>query len=253
MRYTGFHIPVTAGAGPPLPYTAMLVLTGAAIASSPINVTLLPLILGFLIARRAPLRLWLLPLLSFLVALAGLRLAGLPWTDLGTLYVGQAGASPKLSTDAPSIWAILQALPWINQLPFAGLALASAVGSAAWLTARFAWRRPSARELLASGTATSLILVGLLPGMHWNSFLPVTALAVLTALLLDDRRSWMAAALVVTGTSFGLVGHLTKTEAWATAGAVPMIIATALIARRFLTSPANDNGLPLNPFRAYPA
>lgn len=252
MHRTGIHFSPFAGTDTS-PYATMLALTGLAMAGSPINFTLLPLILGFLIARRAPLRLWLIAPLTFLAGVAMLRLGGLPWTNVTTLYVGQAGASPRLSNDAPSIWAILQALPWINHLPFAGLALASAIGSAAWLTARFAWRRPSDRELLASGTATSLILVGLLPGMHWNSFLPVTALAVLTALLLDDRRSWMAAALVVAGTSFGLVGHLTKTEAWATAGAVPMIIATALIARRFLTSPANDNGLPLNPFRAYPA
>jgi hypothetical protein len=32
-----------------------------------------------------------------------------------------------------------------------------------------------------------------------------------------------------------------------------MIVSTAWIARQFLISPANDNGLPLNPFRAYPA
>jgi hypothetical protein len=32
-----------------------------------------------------------------------------------------------------------------------------------------------------------------------------------------------------------------------------MIVATLLLSRRFLVSPANDNGLPLNPFHAYPA
>jgi hypothetical protein len=36
-------------------------------------------------------------------------------------------------------------------------------------------------------------------------------------------------------------------------GAVPMIAATALALRPLLVSPANDNGLPLNPVRPYPA
>lgn len=235
------------------PHAAMLALVGLAIAGSPINITLLPLILGFLIGKRAALWLWLVAPLSCLLAVMTFRLAGLPWTGLAHVYIGQADASPRLSSDAPSIWAIIQALPWINHLPFGGLALASAIGVAAWLTARFAWRRPSDRDLVASGMATSLVLVGLLPGMHWNSFLPVTALAVLVALLIDNRRSWLIAGLTAAGTSLGLVGHLTGMPAWAMLGAVPMIAATVLGARQFLVSPANDNGLPLNPFRAYPA
>lgn len=253
MQGTGFPTPVIAGPGKPPPYAMMLAFTGVAIAGSPINATVLPPVIGFLIARRAPLRLWLIGPLAFLLAVTAIRLAGLPWTDLSTLYVGQADASPRLSNDAPSVWAILQAVPWVNHLPLAGLALASAVGSAAWLTARFAWHRPSDRELVASGMATSLVLVGLLPGMHWNSFLPVTALAILAALMVESRRSWGIAALVVTGTALGFVGHLTGIAACAIAGAVPMIAATVFALRRFLVSPANDNGLPLNPFRAYPA
>jgi len=231
----------------------MLALAGFAIAGSPINATLLPLVIGFLIARRATLKLWLIAPLAFLATVAAIRCAGLHWIDPTTLYFGQAGASPRLSSDAPSIWAILQAAPWINQLPFAGLALASAVGAAAWLTARFAWRRPGDRDLIASGVATSLLLVGLLPGMHWNSFLPVTALAVIAALLDDDRRSWTVALLAVTGTALGFASHLGGIGAYAMLGAVPMIAATVAALRRFLVSPANDNGLPLNPFRAYPA
>jgi len=253
MRPAGFHIPVVGETGAQSPYAAMLALAGFAMAGSPINLTLLPLALGFLIARRAPLRLWLIGPLAFLLAVTMIRLLGLSWADPASLYVGQAGASPRLSSDAPTIWAILQALPWVNRLPFGGLALASAVGIAAWLTARFAGRRPSDGDIVSSGMATSLLLVGLLPGMHWNSFLPVTALAILVAVLTESRRSWVVATLVAAGTSLGLLGHLTGIEACAVLGAVPMITATVLALRRFLVSPANDNGLPLNPFRAYPA
>ena len=89
--------------------------------------------------------------------------------------------------------------------------------------------------------------------MHWNSFLPVTGLAVLAAILTASRRSWAVAALVAVGTSLGLLGHLTRMEACAMLGAVPMIAATVLVLRSLLVSPANDNGLPLNPLRTYPA
>lgn len=251
MRRADFSFPRTGRAH--AQYATMLALAGFAMACSPINATLLPLVIGFLIARRASAALWLIAPLAFLIALAVMRVAGLHWMDPTALYFGQADASPRLSSDAPSIWAILQAAPWVSNLPFAGLALASAVGAAAWLTARFAWHRPGDRDLVAGGVATSLLLVGLLPGMHWNSFLPVTALAVLAALLCEDRRSWTVAALAVTGTTLGLAGHLSGIGACAMLGAVPMIAATVVALRRFLVSPANDNGLPLNPFRAYPA
>lgn len=253
MQRSGYSLPVILAPNTPAPHAAMLALVGLAIAGSPINVTLLPLVLGFLIGKRASLRLWLVAPLSCLLAVTAFRLAGLPWIDLSHLYIGQAEASPRLSSDAPSIWAIIQALPWINHLPFGGLALASATGVAAWLTARFAWRRPSDRDLVASGMATSLLLVGLLPGMHWNSFLPVTALTVMVALLIENRRSWLIAGLTAAGTSLGLAGHLTGMPAWAMLGAVPMIAATVLALRPLLVSPANDNGLPLNPVRPYPA
>lgn len=253
MKPPGYSLPAIVAPDKRPPHAAMLVLVGLAIAGSPINVTLLPLVLGFLIGKRASLRLWLVAPLTCLLAVAVFRLAGLPWIDPSHLYVGQAEASPRLSSDAPSIWAIIQALPWINHLPFGGLALASAIGVAAWLTARFAWRRPSDRDLIASGTATSLVLVGLLPGMHWNSFLPVTALTVLVALLVENRRSWVVALLTAAGTASGLAGHLTGMPAWAMLGAVPMIAATVLALRPLLVSPANDNGLPLNPVRPYPA
>ena len=253
MQPPGYSLPAIVAPRKPLPHAAMLALVGLAIAGSPINATLLPLVLGFLIGKRAPLRLWLIAPLTCLLAVTAFRLAGLPWIDWSHLYIGQAEASPRLSNDAPSIWAIIQALPWINLLPFGGLALASAIGVAAWLAARFAWRRPSDRDLIASGMATSLLLVGLLPGMHWNSFLPVTALTVLVALLIENRRSWRIAALTTAGTSFGLAGHLTGMPAWAMLGAVPMIAATLLSLRPMLVSPANDNGLPLNPVRPYPA
>jgi hypothetical protein len=251
MRRADFSFPRAGGSR--TSYAIMLALAGLAIAGSPINATLLPLVIGVLIARRASPMLWLIVPLAFLVAVAAIRLAGLHWMDPATLYFGQADASPRLSSDAPSIWAVLQAAPWISHLPFAGLALASAVGAAAWLTARFAWRHPSDRDLVASGAATSLLLVGLLPGMHWNSFLPVTALAVVAALVGEDRRSWTVAALAATGTTLGFAGHLSGIGACAMIGAVPMIAATIVALRRFLVSPANDNGLPLNPFRAYPA
>lgn len=253
MHRAGIQFHAIAGAGKKPPYAMMLALAGFATAGSPINATLLPLVIGFLIARRASLTLWLIAPLAFLIAVAAIRLAGLHWMDPMTLYFGQADASPRLSSDAPSIWAILQAAPWINNLPFAGLALASAVGAAAWLTARFAWCRPGDRDLVASGVATSLLLVGLLPGMHWNSFLPVTALAIVAALVGEDRRSWTVAALVATGTTLGFAGHVSGIGAFAMLGALPMIAATVVALRRFLVSPANDNGLPLNPFRAYPA
>jgi hypothetical protein len=134
-----------------------------------------------------------------------------------------------------------------------GLALTAVIGASAWFIARFAWRPPLGSEVIGASLLIVLVTAGLLPGMTEGSFVMADILALMLAVMRGDRRSWMVFALIAAGSMLGLVGDLTGIEACAIVGAVPMIVATALVARQFLVSPANDNGLPLNPFRAYPA
>lgn len=226
---------------------------GLALAASLQTAFLMPLIIALLIGRRVPVSLWAIAPLSFFVVTTAFRIAGWPTPDLAGLYVGQAGWSPALAMDAPNIWAIGQALPRIADMPLAGLALATAMGASAWLVAHFIWRPPAGGDVIAAGLLVALIVPSLLPAMNERSFFIADIVALVLAVARGDRRSWTICVLVETGSALALAGHAAKIDAGAMLGAVPMIIATALIARQFLVSPANDNGLPLNPFRAYPA
>lgn len=234
-------------------HRSMLGWSGLALATSLQPATCAPLIIALLIGRRVSPRLWLAAPLTFFPAIAAIRFAGWPLPDLSGVYVGQADWSPMLANNAPNAWSIVQALPWIGDLPLTGLALASAVGATVWLTARFAWRSPEGSDVIPAALLFALVLPGLLPGSDARSFVMADVLALGLAAMRGDRRSWTICALVESGSMLALVGDLSGIRAGAIAGAVPMIVATVLIARRFLVSPANDNGLPLNPFRAYPA
>lgn len=234
-------------------HAAMLAWCGVALATNLPTGFLTPLIVALLIGRRTPIRFWPIAPLSFLAATAALRLIGWPLPDLTTIHVGQAGWPSAPVSGAPNIWAIVQALPWIGDLPLGGLALATAIGAAAWFVARFAWRPPAGRDVTAAGLLIALLAAGILPGMTIQSFLMPDILALLLAVTRGDRRSWIICALVATGSALAQTGHLTGIGACTILGAVPMIVATAMMLRQFLVSPANDNGLPLNPFRAYPA
>jgi len=234
-------------------HAAMLAWCGLALAIKLQPAFSAPIIIALLIARRVPIRLWLVAPAVFVAAMLPAWLLGWPAADLATIYLHQADWSPLLSLNAPNVWAITQALPIIGDLPLTGLAIAAAVGASAGLIARFAWRPPEHDQLLAATLLVTLATVGLLPRMHERYFFLADVLAIGLALARNDRRSWKIAGLVQLASLAGLVAYISGLSGLAVLGALPMMAATWMVARQLLVSPANDNGLPLNPFRAYPA
>jgi len=190
---------------------------------------------GFASARQAARRAWLI-----LVAVA--LVPGWAAARVGPGFF-TVDTPPTLSEGAPSLWSIFQVLPWIGDLPLAGLAMAMAVGATAWLAGHFSAHPPLGRSLLPAALLVALVVPGLLPQMQPLDFL--LALGLSLALALRDRN------VVVAG--YVASGWLLAISGFAFLGAVPIMVATLLIARPFLASPANDNGLPLNPVTGYPA
>lgn len=152
------------------------------------------------------------------------------------------GAQP-LSYEAPNIWSIVVRLPWLGTAPLAGLAMASAIGTAAWLAAHFSARPP--RDTLAAALLIALALPELLPGMRPLDFVLAGVLGIAQAGRKRDRASVAIAAMIAGGIALAFAG-------FAPLGAVPMMVATAMTAQRFLVSPANDNGSPLNLLAEFP-
>jgi hypothetical protein len=197
--------------------------------------SLLPLPAGFTSAREVARRAWLILAVAALVP---------GWSAARAmsefLTVGDA---PPLSDGAPSLWAIVQMVPWLRDLPLAALAMAMAVGAGVWLAAHFSARPPRGEAILRAALLVALALPLLLPHMRPADFLAAVALSIALAI---RQRGLAVAALLLTGHLLAIIGLPAL-------GAVPMIAAIAVIARSFLDLPANDNGLPLNPYSSYPA
>ncbi len=234
-------------------HAAMLAWCGLALAIKLQPAFSAPIILALLIGRRVPVRLWPIAPAAFVAAMLPAWLLGWPAADLATIYLHQADWSPLLSLNAPNIWVVAQSLPLVRDLPLTGLAIATAVGASAWLVAHFSWRTPERDQLLAAALLVTLVTVGLLPRMHERYFFLADVLALALAFARSDRRSWQIAGLVQLASLAGLLAYMSGVTALAVLGALPMIAATVLVARPFLASAANDNGLPLNPWRIHPA
>ncbi|MBS0478258.1 MAG: hypothetical protein JSR79_03045, partial [Proteobacteria bacterium] len=127
-------------------------------------------------------------------------------------------------------------------LPLIGLAMAIAFGATAWLAASFSARPPRGERLLSAALLVAMIVPGLSPQMQPQDFAVATGLSLILAYRAHEP---MIGALVIG--SWLLAIFVSPVI-----GATPMIVATLLVARPFLASPANDNGLPLNPVMAYP-
>jgi hypothetical protein len=190
---------------------------------------------GFAAARGASRRAWLtLAIVAMVPAMSAARVMA------NFLAVGP---TPPLSDGAPNLWSIVQALPWIGDLPLAGLAMAMAIGAAAALGAQFSAKPPRGDALPPAALLIALAVPALLPDMQTHDFLLAVALSGALAI---RQRSAVIPALVSIGYLLAIVGA-------APLGALATLAAAILVARPFLTSPANDNGLPLNPYIPYPA
>ena len=120
---------------------------------------------GFAAARDAARRAWL-------IAGGGRAGAGIGRGADRADFPDGRRRPPPLSDGAPNLWAIVQALPWIGDLPLAGLAMAMAIGAAAWLAAYFSARPPRGEALLPAALLIALVLPGLLPQMQPRQQLP---------------------------------------------------------------------------------
>src|SRR3569623_644030 len=189
---------------------------------------------GLAAARRATRRTWLELMLVALI----------PGWSMARALSGFAtiGEQP-LSYDAPNIWSVGVRLPGLSTAPLAGLAMAGASGTAVWLAAHFSARPP--RDTLAAALLIALALPGLLPGMRPLDFVLAGVIGIAQAGRERNRASVALAALIAGG-----IVHASADVA--PLGAVPMIVATALIAQRFFVLPANDNGSPLNLLAEFP-
>jgi hypothetical protein len=189
---------------------------------------------GFSSARRSARRAWLILTVVALIP-------GWAAVDIIPEFFTVDKVMP-LSDGAPNLWAIVQTLPWIGDLPLVGLAATMAIGAAAFLAAHFSARPPRGEALLRAALLVALVLPGLLPRMQPQDF--VSAVVLSSALAVRQRNAAIAALVIG--------GWLAAVFVSTALGAAPVIVASLWIARPFFASPANDDGPPFNPMADFP-
>lgn len=229
-------------------HAAMLAWCGLAVAIKMQAVLIGPFILTILIARRVPFHLWLLAPAAFVAAMLPAALAGWPWSDLLTIYFRETGKMHGYMLNAPNIWTIASAIG-IDIEPLTGLAIAAGAGAAAAYCARFGatLRHFSTPMLLRVALLCPLVMAGILPRMHERYFILADILSVVVALASPDPRDRHVPALIQIGSCFAIFAYVGGIGAFATIGAIPMIVATWLVARPLIIRAANDNPLLARP------
>lgn len=210
-------------------YGAMLVWYGLAVGFDHNALVLAPFVAAVLIGARVRWRLLPLAPVFALAMLLARAHAAPPFLAL---------PEPITLPAAPSLWTILQMLPWIGTLSLGGLALTSAFGTAvaygAWASTQ-PLRPPEVRE---RALLCALAIPMLLPGLDPSAFLLAGGLALHATLLERSAPRRRIAALVGIGMLVACSGGVGA----AAFGAIAMIGATLLQARAVLKrGAANDN------------
>ncbi len=207
---------------------AMMLWCGIAFAFKLQAVFLGPFALAVLIGQRAPWRHWLIPPAVYAAAMLPAWLAGWPAMDLATVYLRQAGHFDALSMNAPNIWQLAQGIAWRPMLHLQPLAFAAAALASLAYLLRFA-RSGGMPDMIAAALLSTLMLPGLLPRMHERYFFLADILAFSLAFVWRSRDGWYIFAAVQAGSVLAVWGALNSDASFATAGAIPMIAATALL------------------------
>lgn len=224
-------------------HIAMLVWAGVALSIKQQAIFAAPFLLGLLLARRVPVRLWPLAPAAMLAMYLPAWAVGWPLSDLLTVYARQASFfAADLSRNAPTIWALVETLPGIDMNAFKGIALTAGAAAAVWLTARMSKMRLEGQTLVAVALLSPLLVVGLLPQMHERYFFLADVLALVWAAVAGTSRASGDAVLVQLGSTLGILAYMSGVSGLACLGAVAMIVATWRVAGAVLGDrPANDN------------
>lgn len=207
-------------------HLAMLVWCGVALSIKQQAIFAAPFVLGLLLARRVPVRLWVAAPLAFFLMYVPAWAAGWPLGNLLTVYVRQAGMMDSLSLNAPNIWTLVQQLVGPPAIALTGVALACATAAALWLTRRMAGLALEGPTLVGAALMSPLLVAGLLPRMHERYFFLADVLALVWSATAGTSRARTDAALVQLGSTLAILAYVSGVAGLGCVGAVAMIAAT---------------------------
>ncbi|BBH64274.1 hypothetical protein ACTI_09590 [Actinoplanes sp. OR16] len=173
-----------------------MTLIGVAFAFKLQAIFIFPVLAALLLTRRLPWRcLVTIPAVYVLLAVPA-WLAGRPFGELMTIYVGQAGRFPQLTYAAPTIYAFLRPAPeYLDLVRTAGILFAVAAFLALIFLLIARRVELDTEHIVILAAASALMAPFLLPGMHERYFMLAEVLTVVAAFW-APRRLWFVPVLV---------------------------------------------------------
>jgi Gpi18-like mannosyltransferase len=210
-------------------HAAMLIWCGVAIAFKLQAILFAPFFIALLINRRVPPHLWAIPPAVFTASLLPAWALGWPIADLVKIYTDQASSFSILSMNAPNIWFLIQNITAGSADYLSPMAMTIGLAAITLYCAYFSVWMPQGNFLFLPAIFSVLVTAGLLPHMHERYFLFADIAALVFAITIKTRRSWLIALLIQLGSVSATIGYLV-TFPWAVIfGAETMIFATLFI------------------------
>jgi Gpi18-like mannosyltransferase len=170
-----------------------------------------PLLMTLLLWRRMSLRHLMIIPAVYVVMMIPAAIAGRPWGELLTVYIGQTGVMHELSLNAPNPWWFLHGIVDYRLGVVAGLlAGVAAIALLVWQSAKLP--RSASSMLLIAATSAAL-LPWVLPKMTARYFLVADLLTI--ALAFARPGLWPAAVLIQIGSVVAMLAYFLG---WGTAG-----------------------------------
>lgn len=202
----------------------MLVWCGVAIAFKAQAAFIAPFIIAFLLSERTPLRLWAIPAIVYVAAMAPAWALGWPAADLAMVYLRQAEYFNTVG-NASTPWIAIGAFFGKASMGVFWVGYAAALLATGLYLAAFARRRLPTRELLAAALLSSIMLPYLLPKMHERYFFLADILAFAFACCARDRQSLLVAIAVQLASVLAIFGYFVKTPVYGIIGSVLLLFA----------------------------
>ena len=205
---------------------------GVALAFKLQAIFLLPVLVYLVLAKRMRVAHLLFVPFAYLLMMVPAAIAGRPWLELITIYLGQLQTSSHLAIDAPNPWKIVGALALVNYetglfigVAAAGLAgLAIAVGSVRL--------EPNSRTIVLVAALSAAFMPYLLPTMHERYFFVADVMTLTLAWVIPCL--WVTAPLFQIGSLLSYMGYFQLSVHGPAYGLLPVTLGVGMLALEYM-------------------
>ncbi len=205
---------------------------GASLAFKPQGIFLLPLLLYLILAKQ--MKIWHLVLLPmmYLVMMVPAAIAGRPWLDLVTVYVGPFQELSKLAIDAANLWRIVGRLELVDYRTglLIGCAAAGLAGAAIAISALRL--QPGPRTIVLVAALSSALMPYLLPKMHDRYFFVADIMTLTVAFVIP--RVWVTVPLLQVGSLLSYLPYFGLSGRASVYAVVPVTLGVSILAMEYV-------------------